>query len=436
MNVLSSYGVATLVALSSVASLQAQDSQVELLEAELAERRAQAVRQIVIDVLAEAETRTSLQSAAVVSGWNTNFQIASLDGSFKLKMKGRVQVRWVLNQAQDKNTKSGFEQRRVELQFDGNVIDPSLHYGIKFAFSRFTGSGRLEDAFVKKVFDNGLALKVGAFKAPWMREELISSGKQLAAERSVVNGYFSQQYSKGIDLSWSHDDWRLRGWYGDGIASRGLGNRSQFNSTWRTDRTRWAFAGRAEYKFAGNWKQFKDFSSFRGEEFAAMMGVSVMGQKFIGGGTAADPLYSQGTGALQSGVTADLTLDFGGASLYVAGVFQNDRVANAAGSVETRTPWGAVIQGGVFITDHHELFARYSYLDASVVSGTGDPTTFNGCTVGMTWFISGHTLKFVTDCSINFATFGRYAPSGAGWRRDEPDADNQWAIRAQVQLDF
>ena len=414
----------------------AQESQIDLLEAELAEVRAQAIRDIVQDVLAEADTRTSLQTSGMISGWDKNFQIASVDGSFRLKMKGRVQVRWVLNHAQEQSTEWGFEQRRVELQFEGNVVDPSLHYGIKFAFSRSTGRGRLEDAFVKKVFDNGFALKVGAFKAPWMREELISSGRQLTAERSLVNGYFSQQYSKGIDLSWSDDDWRLRGWYGDGIASRGLGYGSQFNSTWQTDRTRWAFAGRAEYKFVGTWKQFKDFSSVRGEEFAAMLGVSVMGQKFIGGGTAADPLYSQGTGALQSGVTADLTLDFGGASLYVAGVFQNDRVANAAGSVETRTPWGAIIQGGVFITDHHELFARYSYLDASVVSGTGDPTTFNGCTVGMTWFILGHTLKFVTDCSINFATFGRYAPSGAGWRSDEPDADNQWAIRAQVQLDF
>ena len=161
-------------------------------------------------------------------------------------------------------------------------------------------------------------MKVGQFKAPWLREELVSSSRQLAVERSIVNEYFNQGFSQGIELSRTTDDFKIAAWTGDGIGARGIGS-ARFNSQntgWFDTDTSYSFVGRGEWKMAGEWGQFDDFSSPRGSEFGAMLGLSGFVQR-------ANQRFSYTDGTLGSGVTADLTLDFDGASLFVSGIYTN-----------------------------------------------------------------------------------------------------------------
>ena len=59
--------------------------------------------------------------------------------------------------------------------------------------------------------DNGMSIRVGQFKAPWMREVLVDSAYQLAAERSILSQLFGQGYSQGAQFTYAMDNMRFMG---------------------------------------------------------------------------------------------------------------------------------------------------------------------------------------------------------------------------------
>ncbi len=428
-----------------------QLTQAQGLEQTDAERRAE-IRAIVQDVLADAEDRISFQDDAVIAGWKKGFRLQSPDGNFLLKVGGQIQVRYVLNHAErtretpyaspngpgdsaeinpDTNTpyQRGFENRRTKLQFEGHVVDPSWTYRIKGAFARATGAFILEEAWVAHACGDGWKIKVGQFKAPWMREELVSSSKQLAVERSIVNEYFNQGYSQGLEVSWAGDDIKVAAWTGDGLGARGFGP-TRFNgqnTAWNDTATSYAFASRGEWKLAGEWSQFKSFSSRRGSDFGAMVGLAGAVQR----GNA--QVGTAGDGAVAGGVTADATLAFDGASIFVSGVWTNVLGGNGT----TNNPFGFTVQGGYFVSEDIEAFARYAYMDYDLEQVDDRSGSYNGLTVGANWFLNA-AVKLTCDWSINMDSLGTgaFVASSAGFRRDVNGARDQWALRAQLQLLF
>jgi len=126
----------------------------------LTEQRAEEIRGIVTDVLADADTRSSLQASGATAGWNKDqggFFIASPSGDFKLNIKGQIQFRWAYNQRSNEGitttnqpgtgTQSvpkenvwGFENRRTKLAFTGFVFDPSWTYEVQPVFNRAPAS--------------------------------------------------------------------------------------------------------------------------------------------------------------------------------------------------------------------------------------------------------------------------------------------------------
>ena len=61
----------------------------------LTEQRAEQIRGVVQDVLADSSTRSSFQGAAATSGYDNGFFMSSADGNFKLKINALEQVRFV-----------------------------------------------------------------------------------------------------------------------------------------------------------------------------------------------------------------------------------------------------------------------------------------------------------------------------------------------------
>ena len=421
------------------------------------ERRAE-VRGLVQDVLADASQRSSLQDDASIAGWKKGFQLRSPDGNFLLKIGGQVQVRFVLNRAKeggdptigdpfvpfnDREYAWGFENRRTKLQFSGHVFDPSWTYRVKGGFERVVrGQFRLEEAWVAKSLGDGWKVKVGQFKAPWLREELVSSSKQLAVERSIVNEYFNQGFTQGVELSWTSDELRMAAWYGDGIGARNLG-RARTNgqdTAWNQTPTNYSFASRGEWKLAGDWSQFKDFSSPRGSEFGAMIGIAGYVQR-------ANQQLGPRDGTTSGGVTADITLDFDGASLFASLIWTN--VQAGAGKGGSNQPWGVTVQGGYFVSEDVEIFGRWECMDFDLAAQPEtfytqqqlrrQPETgrFDGFTVGTNWFLNP-AVKFTVDWTINFDSLstGAFVSNSAGFRVDAAGETGQWALRAQLQLLF
>ena len=81
----------------------------------LTEQRAEEIRGLVTDVLADADVRANLQGAGMTAGWSEHFFLASSDGRFKLELGGLLQVRYMLSWANDPvndtdRTRGGFEK--------------------------------------------------------------------------------------------------------------------------------------------------------------------------------------------------------------------------------------------------------------------------------------------------------------------------------------
>jgi hypothetical protein len=455
-----------------LAELKSQNS-----ESWLTEQRAEEVRGIVQDVLADAETRTSLQDSGAMAGWNNGFFLSSADGNYKLNISGLVQAQWFMNDAKkgadgvvligttnDRNTEWGFQNGYTLLNFAGNVVDPSWTYRLRVNLTQNNPavSSVLDFAFIKKTMDNGLNFTMGQFRAPWMREVLVEDGHQLAVTRSMLATLFGQGFSQGFQVGYAADDWNVNAMYSDGIGDNLAGVNgttgiapfanmpSSQNSAWNATQTKWSLAARGEYKLKGAWADFEDESSFRGEDFGMLFGAAFMAQNFYqanhGAGAAGNP------GGTQYGLTADVTASFGGWSISGAGTWVHTKSNNEqlpAGVDQSTNPWGVNIQGGYFVTDEWELFGRYEYIDynALTTNTNTDATKYNGVTIGANWFMAKHNAKFTIDWSFNLNSFGNNITNATlnsvGWRQDAfsnaamtETEKHQWALRAQMQLMF
>ncbi|MFM7260421.1 MAG: porin [bacterium] len=450
----------------------------------LTEQRAAEVRAIVTDVLADAGTRTSLADGAT-AGYDAKkgFFLASADGNYTLQMKGETQIRWAYSArdigaetaAQGSPSAStdedawGFEIRRMRMTFFGTVVDPSWYYEVKFEFARSGGAATLSDAFVEKRFENGFNLRVGQFKGPFLRESIDSATGLLAVERSLVDTFFTVGRPQGMRLAWESDVVRIEGFYGSELAAVGsapysivsgsaselnagaaLGIPGSQNSGFNAVQTDYAFIGRIEAKTGGEWKQFKDMQSFRGEEAAALFGVGAYAQQVdpVSGtdGATADVMWS---------VTADARVDFGGASIFVYGVYRDVSLQEAqpvrgGGDSDELQQWGAVAQGGYFVTDDIEAFLRYEIGNSDTDKFRTAPGTLDAegeelslVTVGANWWPAGvkNRIKISGDFGYAFSPIVDFAASGADWLPDYTaenggTSDGEWVIRTQLQLTF
>ncbi len=394
----------------------------------LNEERAAEIKALVADAVADADSRASLLQNGLTAGYEKGFFLKSSDGNWLLKLSGQLDLRYTWNNAQGQGTLApaepdnlyGFEVRRMKLNFAGHVFNPSWEYEVQAAFSSSTGGLVLENAFVNKTFDNGVAIKTGQFKLPFLHEETVSSKRQLAVDRSYVNELYNQDYSKAIQGGYTADHWRVMGAYSDGFASR---NTAWNNTTATTSQN--SFTGRVEWKVSGDWKQFGDSTSFPGSENALMFGAAANWQA-----------NKYGAKTDRFSWTIDGSWKSNGWNLfaYVTG----NHLDPATGA--SADQFGAVIQGGYFFTDKWEVFGRYEYSDLEGLSPVGAalPSSNNLvsiATAGVTWYIDKHNLKWTNDIGIGLDSVP-LDQTGIGWRQDAVGEDGQLVVRSQFQLLF
>ena len=484
----------------------------------LTEERASQIRGVVQDVMADADTRSSLQATAATSGYNNGFFIASPDGNFKLQINGQVQVRtsyaWQTNSAWNaakavpanaNATKAqyGTEIRRAKLSFSGNVVDPSWQYKVTMAYlpagsqvantnGSYTGSSpynvagansgngsastaNLEDAYINKDMGNGMSLKMGQFKSPFLREELVSSANQLGVERSIVNQMFSTGWTNGIQLTASNDS--LMGMVSFNNGGNNANFATQNMSSTDGAYAQYALTGRIQWLAFGNWAQFNDMTSMRGGGQGLMLGAGFNwqhgGNQDSNSGTL-DPItgvFTPSGGGVGSAntdagfltYTADASWDLGGANLYGAffGNMTGSLPANTVdvtgtGIVATDNgssiqSYGALVQGGYFISDNTELFGSWQWYE-TVNQGGNNPMAANNnvfnaqmnniFSAGVNIYLTKNVkFTFDTGWAVNGIVFqgGIYnqAVAGTNWQTaGNQNSGGEWVGRAQVQLVF
>ena len=90
----------------------------------MTEQRAAQIRELVYDVLADADTRASLLSNGLQAGWNDQlgFFLSDSNGRFLLRIMGLMQLRYVYSYRYNPdNGRGGFENTRTKLTFRGYV---------------------------------------------------------------------------------------------------------------------------------------------------------------------------------------------------------------------------------------------------------------------------------------------------------------------------
>ena len=445
-------------ALAQIAELKAELAQLKAQSGEnwLTEQRADQIRGVVQDVLADAETRSSLQSTGANAGYDNGFFISSADGNFTLKINGLVQFRWIFNGStggggtsglrDDKYHDSwGFEVRRARVDFSGTLAQDwkymfQIQYGSPFGQSATSLGGvgaaagfgdiNVLEAYLERDVElagTSFSLRGGQFKAPFLREWLVDDSDQLAVERSLLSWYFFQGYSTGLQLGYESDMFRAAVAYTNGLNTPAqIFGQGSYDTSWVSNPTRYSFAGRLDVKLSGNWADFDNFSSRPGTEAGIMVGLAGFYQSY-NDSLAAGAANGQNVG----GATADITGNFGGASIFAAFVWENNN-SNMGNS----NPWGFSVQGGYFLpgTDDMELYARYAYANADT---TGiESTKLNVATVGLNYFVSSN-VKFTADFAWSFndlgTDFGNATTTGF---QPASGIGSQYAIRTQLQLTF
>lgn len=344
------------------------------------------VRALVASALADAETRSSLlQSSAGASGHDGRFFLGSADGAFRLNIGGQMQTRYILNfrnsdeAVNSDDFESGFRLPRTRLWFEGNVWSPKLFYRIMLDAKPNDGDTNLQDAWAGYNFDGGITLRAGQGITAFMREWSMGDLKLFTVERSLQSLVFGQFRSQFVDLKYQQDDVPFRA-----IATFSDGFRS-LNTDLTNDPADYALTGRAEWKFAGAWKQIEnEYRSPRGSEYAGALGGAV---HFEQGENEPGPLAEQKLFAW----TADVITKGDGWNAMLAGVgYHTEDEAGLRGA--DFDEFGALAQAGVHVTDDVELIARYDVIWPD--QDRNGSSVFNTVTGGFNYYLYGQAARF------------------------------------------
>lgn len=376
----------------------------------LTEQRAEQIRGVVQDVLADSSTRSSFQQAGgATSGYDNGFFLSSADGNYKLKINALEQVRFVWNnnynpQNPSANNQWGFENRRTQVFFSGNVVDPSWKYLVGMAYDaqedpyvRNAGEFQLFYAQVTKTLGNGFSVTVGQQNVAFtMESQLFNAGMTQMGDYSIFEYTFGAGQQVGISAKWESDMVRAMGGYYNAVQ---LGAGQNGNAWNGNNNQSVAMAGRAEVKMAGTWDQFSKESSFKGEEFGLVGGMGIFWQNARAINTPAGP-----GGSSPVAITVDANAKFGGFNVIGQGIWQN---SYAFGS-NTASTWGFNLQGGAFVTEDLEAFGGWNYNNT-------DTGAANFLQVGANWYFAKNSMKMTVMGIIPMSvTAGNQAIGGSG----------------------
>ncbi|HEY7115626.1 MAG TPA: porin [Tepidisphaeraceae bacterium] len=410
--------------------LEALQQQVKDLQAQRAASgpafSAKDVDATVDSVLRDADRRSQMlaETGGFYGGWmDDRFSIRSADGNYVFSPWIQMQFRSVTTYndnataSGDANTDNGFEMRRIKLGFDGNAFSKDFTYSFVWATDRKTGNLVNEEAYGQYKFADNFAVKFGQYKEYIYHEQTISSKRQMAADRSLLNEVLNggESYTQGVDLLWdSNGPFRADIAFTDGYASR--------NTNFQDPPTNgfdFGVHGRAEWMVFG--KDFKGYGQF-----------TSLGNKsgdFLVLGAGGD--WSQNGDINVYHHNVDAQWNMGPIGLYAAYVGLYTDPGSGGSSA---WDWGFLVQASYLINNQWELFGRYDYMhldgtDSAIAHGTED--TFHEITVGLNYYLHGHSAKITIDAG--------WLPNGSPNNQDgigvlANDGENEYYLRGQFQL--
>ena len=425
----------------------------------MTEQRAEQIKGLVQDVLADADTRSSLTGNGLMAGWSDHFFLASADGRFLLRLGALMQNRFIVNHRDSTAVSKtgeldpwvwGFETTTARLNFSGHVFGNDIQYRLSLGVGRldpyrFTNDDtlfgtRLYEAWTRLRLTDEWSIRAGLMKIPFTREFLVYEGRQLAIERSTIDMRMGMGRAVGFELDYMND-W-MRGMFSVNSGSGAYFTRIGLNDTqppvsWSTDLNEFSMQGRLEFLLAGEWEQFKQFTSPPGQEYGVLLGIAGGGIKTertsVGGNRDKNDVWA---------ATADLSMMFGGASLFLS--FNYASQSNLTPTFDSINWYGVVAQGSVYLDQKLEWYARYEWGGPIELEGSVSPAVSQDFTqpisilmTGLNYYIDGQDVKLSVDGGISFNPISQIMTiNQTGWRTEVDEHNAQFLIRTQLQLMF
>lgn len=411
----------------------------------LTESQAAEVRQIVQEVLADADERATLADGGTLAGIDDKGKVflKSADGAYQLNIAGRVQFRYVYNDVEgqpaagggdDADRSEGWNLRRVNLDFNGQV-GPSVRYKVQLGtnFAGVTGSQiGVEQAYGEWVLDPRWTVQAGKFWQPYARESLISSGRQVAAERGLAEGFFGLGRAEGVQLGFAEGRFSLRSALNDG-------GRTEVNDIGADNIRHISTAHRAEWLAIGDAKDAQDnFALADAGKKLLLLGAGAYYENYEQGSAVAgvDDAW---------GATADVTAKFSRTALTAALFHRRQNGVNNL-AAEGFQQWGGTLGADHAVTGKVDVFVKYDYIvsdtaSVPVVANRNDP--LQAVTVGANWLVN-RNLKLTGDLvwfvdgrpGTTISPGGSVASTGQGIVNIGGNDNDVFTVRLQAQLSF
>ena len=387
-------------------------------------KTAEQLQSLITQTIRNTESHTSLLSQDIEAGYQNGYVLKSSDGKFSLKIGLQEMVRFIYNDRDAMRiadgTTSGFENRRTKLFFSGNALHPDFSYKISISFSKSSGTASLSDAYARWQLTDQTAIQLGQFKPPFLYEELMSSSNQLTADRSYVNALRTLARTQGIMLDHQDDKWRLRAAINDGVIINPAGTNSKTSNTpFNASSAEFAITARTDFLIRGDWKQFKDYTSWGDDEFGLLLGAAAHWQTDAFGSSSNENQFIE--------YTIDAAAEFGGAEIAAA------LVGSYIDSNSPTTPTYNQIGGIHLVPDKIELFTRYEWFNFDNATKSTTNANFSALTTGINYYLKKQNIKFTTDIIWAFDPVPTSSTS-VGLLADSPGADDQFTLRSQISL--
>jgi hypothetical protein len=346
----------------------------------LDDQRAEEIRAIVGDVLADADTRASLLGSSMTAGWDRGFFLQSADGNYRLNIGGWIQPRYEYRFVSDDGDTSSFLLRRVRLDFQGHAVTPELTFRVMSEHAR---TSNLRDAWINYAFDRHLQVRFGQFTVPFQWHRDVSPRRQHFAERGVPSETFGFPTGRDVGIMFHGMDAEQKWKYGVGFFDGAGRNIATSNSDGNMVSARFTYAllgqvPREESDLAGLEEPNLSFAAglqgaWRNEVRAWDLGRSAVGNERA------------------DWVTGTVGGHFAwkGFSLAADGYLRH--VDPADPTVDSYDGWAWMVSAGYFIVPgRYEIVGRYSQLR---LDSDDRDTREREWGVGFNIYFAGHNSK-------------------------------------------
>jgi len=358
------------------------------------------------------------------------FFVQSRDAEFRLNLGAYTQFRYNLSwletpPAGEDDFNAGFLFARTRIFFEGHLtkaieyqfrlnIDDTGNFALLVAYAGYN----FKDYRHQSRHNHGAwNLRVGRQFIAITREDWMFPQDLLTTEYSAVDQVSAVGAADGLQAFVGKD--RGRAWLA--VSNGAGGSKDDFPNIVASQVL---LSARGEVQLLGDdWSVFNDLVGRRGRAFGILLGVGSGYQISGPNAPPGDPKHS-------GQVTVDLSVGGNGFQALAYGTWS----WAAVGTLQST--WGFVAQGGYFIFDPWQVYARYELVDPGNIP---DLITFHALTLGTNLFPLTWTnrIKLSVEGGLLFSAVNQtlVSPNGIiGWL--PADEGNQYYLRFQLQFGF